>query len=204
MLDPAGLEASALGILPISHGRLECRPELVVPLGVVPLRREEFEDRVKVARSVVHGWVGLVEVLPSPAPDRRLHGPIDHYRRVKGEVKLLALVGGEVGGVGHRPPDPLQRTDEGCRRAVDHRPRPLGIRGAFPREIYACLEVMVWEPIVPDGLGPVVDDIHMGGEGRIRPAFFGAVGHHHRDLQLLASESAFGSRRRIHRSPLGE
>ena len=66
MLHPAGLEASALGVLPVGHGRPECSTKLVVPLGVVPLRREEFEDWVEVARCAVHGGVGLVEVLPPP------------------------------------------------------------------------------------------------------------------------------------------
>ena len=84
VLHPAGLEASALRVLSVCHHRLECSSKLLVPPGVVPLRREKFEDGLEVALGVVERRVGNVEVSPPPPSDRGLHCPACHHRGVDG------------------------------------------------------------------------------------------------------------------------
>ena len=129
------------------------------------------------------------EVPPPPPSDRRLRLSGDDDRGVGGQVEDSAIVGGELGGTGDRPIEPLECANKGgCRTIVDH-PRLHRRRYPGPGIAEAGLEVGDRQPLVTDRWGPVSNEVRMGCECRASFPLLGPIGKHQRDLHILTAKA---------------
>ena len=192
MFHPTSFVAPLLGVLAVGYDRSESSSHGRVPLVVVLFGRKKLLYGGEVGFSVLEGRVGGRHVSPSPSPDSLVNQSGHYNRRVSIEVELPALVSGDYRSRGNGPVETVECAHQSRGRPIDHTPWFNSRSDLGASFVKARLEVLAGEPLVPDGLGPMLDNVRVGWVRWVSLTFPAAVSYHESHLELLASKAAFG------------